>query len=173
MDKILITLLMGTVAVFASSNGAEAEASTDIVARTVNFLIFAGIIWYLLAEPVKNYFNGRSKGIADELDKVQVKLRESTEAKEKAVLHVEEAKKTALEIKEGAEKEKKVLHDRVMVQCDADLVNIEKQNVDLMDMEQRKAIRGVVNEVMDDVLAQAGETLDKETMAQIIMKKVA
>ena len=171
MSKIFLTLLIATASVFASSGAAE--GGTDIVPRTINFLIFAGIIWYLIAEPVKNFFVGRSKGIADELDKVQVKLRESKEAKEAAIQKVEDAKVLAAEIKAGAEKEKAILSDKVMNQCDADLENLQKQNSAVMDLEQRKAVRNIVDEVMNDVMAQAGESLDKDKMAQIIMKKVA
>jgi len=171
VNKIFFTLFIASVSVFASSGAAE--GGTDIVPRTINFLIFAGIIWYLISEPVKNFFVGRSKGIADELDKVQVKLRESKEAKETALREVENAKTLASEIKAGAEKEKQVLNDTVMNHCDADLENMTKQNAAVMDLEQRKAVRDVVDEVMNDVMAQVGQSLDKDKMAQIIMKKVA
>lgn len=171
MSKIFLALLIASVTVFAS--GGAAEGGTDIVPRTINFLIFAGIIWYLIAEPVKNFFVGRSKGIADELDKVQTKLRESKEAKEGAMQKVEDAKTLAAEIMAGAEKEKKILSDKVMNQCDADLVNLDKQNTALMNLEERKAIRDIVDEVMIDVMAEASASFDKEKMAQIIMKKVA
>jgi F-type H+-transporting ATPase subunit b len=171
MVKILIALMLGSVALFASSGAAE--GGTDIIPRTINFLIFAGILWYLLAEPVKGYFVGRTQGIADELDKIQVKLRESKEAKEAAMQKVEEAKKFSEEIKVTAEKENKILIEKIALQCDTDIETLEKQNISLMELERRKAVREVVGEVLDDVLAQAGAILDKEKMAQIIMKKVA
>ncbi len=171
MSKIFLALFIASATVFASSGAAE--GGTDIVPRTINFLIFAGIIWYLIAEPVKNFFVGRSNGIADELNKVQVKLRESKEAKEAAVRQVEDAKTLAVEIMAAAEKEKHVLSDNIMNQCDADLENLTKQNSAVMNLEQRKAIRNIVDDVMNDVMAQAGKSLDKDKMAKIIMKKVA
>ena len=171
MNRIFFTLLIASVSALAS--GGAAEGGTDIVPRTINFLIFVGIIWYLVAEPIKGYFTGRSKGIADELDKVQVKLRESKESKEAAVQNVADAKAHAAEIIASAEKEKSILHDSVMNQCDADLENLVNQNGAVMDLEQRRAVRDVVNEIMDDVMVEASVTLDKEKMAQIIMKKVA
>ena len=172
MGKIILTLLMVTGYAFASG-GAEASGETDIVQRTVNFLIFAGILYYLLAEPIKNFFGGRSKAIADELEKVQDKLRDSKRIKEAADLMVEEVKKFAEELKETAKKENRILNDRIMEQCDVELENISKQNSVLMELEQRQMIRNVVNEVMDEVLVQESGGLDKEAMAQIIMKKVA
>jgi len=171
MGKIVVTLLMVAGVAFASG-GAEG-AGTDIVQRTVNFLIFAGILYYLLAEPVKGYFGGRSKSIAAELDKVQEKLRESKQARESAELKIDEAKKFAEELMVTAKKENKILNERIMQQCESDLANIAKQSAALMELEQRKMVREVVDTIMEDVLAAESAGFDKETMAKIIMKKVA
>ncbi len=102
MGKIVITVLMLSAYLFGSD--AAAEGSTDIVQRTVNFLVFAGILYYLLAEPIKNYFGGRSAGIANELEKVQERLRESKRLKEAAELKIEEAKRFVNELIEMTQK---------------------------------------------------------------------
>ncbi len=167
MSKILLPLLFVATSLFAADGG------TDIVQRTVNFVIFAGILWYLLAEPVKNYFGGRSQGIADELQKVQDRLRESKQAKEAAVAKVTEAKKLAEEIVAAASKEGKILNEKILKQCDVDLENMQKQGGAGMELEQRKMVRELVDEIMSEVLAQESSALDKEAMANIIMKKVA
>ena len=70
---LLLGLALAPVALFANSQGAE----TDIVQRTVNFLIFAGILWYLLADKIKAFFAERSLSIQAELDKVQDTLKAS------------------------------------------------------------------------------------------------
>jgi F-type H+-transporting ATPase subunit b len=170
MGKIIVTLLMATGMAFASGGG---EGGTDIIQRTVNFLIFAGILWYLLAEPAKSFFGGRTQSIADELDKVQEKLRESKRAKESAMVKIDDAKKFAEDLMVTAKKENKILNEKIMQQCESDLENISKQNAALMDLEQRQMIRTVVNEVMEDVLSEESAGFDKDAMAQIIMKKVA
>lgn len=72
MSRIIILMLMISTIALASDTE---NAGTDIVQRTVNFLLFAGLIWYLIAEPVKNYFASRSQAIADEMKKVQDKLK--------------------------------------------------------------------------------------------------
>ncbi len=171
MSKILLPLLFVATSLFASEQAAD--GGTDIVQRTVNFVIFAGILWYLLAEPVKNYFGGRSQGIADELQKVQDRLRESKQAKEAAAAKVTEAKKLAEEIIATASKEGKVLNEKILKQCDVDLENMQKQGGAGMELEQRKMVRELVDEIMSEVLAQESSALDKEAMANIIMKKVA
>jgi F-type H+-transporting ATPase subunit b len=157
----------------AFASGGAGTGETDIIQRAVNFAIFAGILYYLLAEPMKAYFSGRSKQIADELEKVQERLRDSKRAREAAEQKIEDAKKFAEDLMTTAKKENKILNERIMQQCEADLENITKQNAGLMGLEQRKMVREVVDAVMDDVLAEESAGFDKEMMAQIILKKVA
>jgi len=171
VSKILLPLLFVSVSLFANEHAAD--AGTDIVERTVNFVIFAGIIWYLIAEPVKNYFGGRSQDIANELQKVQDRLKESKQAKEAAEAKVTEASKLAEDIVAGASKEGKILNEKILKQCDADLETMSKQGGAGMELEQRKMVRNLVDEVMNDVLVQESSALDKDAMANIIMKKVA
>jgi len=48
-----------------------------------------------------------------------------------------------------------------------------KQGGAVMELEQRKMVRNLVDEIMSEVLAQESSALDKDAMANIIMKKVA
>jgi len=171
MGKIIATVLLLSAYLFGSD--AAAEGATDIVQRTVNFLIFAGILIYILTEPVKNYFNGRSKGIAEELDKVQERLRESKRLKEAAEHKIEEAERFAHELAEASKKENKILNDKILAQCEMELEVIEKQSVTLMELDKRKMVRDVVEELMSDVMNRSSESLGKEAMTEILKKKVA
>lgn len=165
-------MLMASTYALASETGA-AEHSTDIMWRTINFIVFAGIVWYFVAEPAKNYFTGRSQSIADELSKVQEKLNESKAAKENALQKVQDAEKLAKEILESAKKENKVLNDTIMNQCNSELEIVSKQNVAIMELEKRKMVREVVEKTLDEILASDGESFDKKAMAEVILKKVA
>jgi F-type H+-transporting ATPase subunit b len=60
-----------------------------------------------------------------------------------------------------------------MSQCDADIEIMAKQQAVLIEFEQRKMVRGVVEETLKEVLAQSDESFDKEAMANVILKKVA
>jgi F-type H+-transporting ATPase subunit b len=171
MGKIIVTLLLLSAYLFGSDAGAE--GSTDIVQRTVNFLIFAGILVYVLAEPLKNYFGGRSAGIANELEKVQERLRESKQLKDTAEHKVEEAERFAIELAESSKKENKILVDKIAAQCEAELEIIAKQNGALMELDKRKMVREVVAEVMNDVMNSSNDALGKEAMTEILKKKVA
>lgn len=171
MSKIIVTVLLLSAYLFGSD--AAAEGSTDIVQRTINFLIFAGILFYILAEPVKSYFSGRSSGIADELEKVQERLRESKRLKEAAEHKIEEAERFANELSESSKKENKILSDKILAQCEQDLEIIAKQNAALMEFDKRKMVREVVAEVMNDVMNSSNDALGKEAMTEILKKKVA
>ena len=169
MIKILLLSLM--VSTYALASGGE--GGTDIVQRTVNFALFAGLIWYLIAEPVKGYFKGRSQGIADELQKVKDRLKESDDLKKEAFAKVSEAEKFALELQETSKKENKILNDNIMAQCDQELVNLAKAQKSKMDFEQRKMVREVVENTITKLLSDSASGFDKEAMANVILKKVA
>ncbi len=169
MIKILLLTLM--VSTYALASGGE--GGTDIVQRTVNFALFAGLIWYLIAEPAKAYFKGRSQGIADELQKVKDRLKESDDLKKEALAKVNEAKKFAEELQESSKKENKILNDNIMAQCEKDLVNLANVQKTQMDFEQRKMVREVVESVITKLLADSKDDFDKEAMANVILKKVA
>jgi F-type H+-transporting ATPase subunit b len=161
------------ISTYALASGGAEHAGTDIVQRTVNFLLFAGLIWYLIAEPVKSYFAGRSQGIADELNKVQDRLNESIALKKEALAKIADAEKFAAELAESTKKENKLINDNIMTQCDSELETLAKQQTVLADFEQRKMIRNVVQNVIDEVLTQSSDSFDKEAMANVILKKVA
>lgn len=158
---------------YALASGHDEGAQTDIIQRTVNFLLFAGLIWYLVAEPVKSYFAARSKAISDELQKVQEKLNESIALKKDALSKITEAEKYATELEITSKKENKMINDKIMIQCESELETLSKQNSSLMDFEQRKMVRNVVENVLSEVLSQSADSFDKEAMANVILKKVA
>ena len=170
MSRILVLILMISTYAFASEAG---HGETDIVQRTVNFLLFAGLIWYLVGEPVKSYFSSRSQAIADELKKVQEKLNESVALKKEALAKISDAEKFAEELAAVSKKENKIINDNIMAQCEADLETLTKQASSTREYAQRKMVRGVVEDVITETLAQSSGDFDKEAMANVILKKVA
>ncbi len=172
MRKILVLLLMVSSYALASEAG-HAQADTDILQRTVNFLLFAGLVWYLIAEPVKNFFAARSEGIASELNRVQERLKETVELKKEALAQISEAEKFAEELAANAKVENKILNDRIMEQCEKDLEVLVKQHEVKKDFETRTMVREVVEQVLGETLNQSADAFDREKMASVILKKVA
>ena len=170
MNRILVLIL--TMSTFALASSAE-HASTDIIQRTVNFLLFAGLVWYLVAEPIKEYFSSRTQGISDELKKVQDKLNETISLKKEALSKISEAEKFADELAVSSKKENKIINDNMMTQCDVELEVLTKQNASLIEFEERKMVRNVVENIVNEVLNASDNSFDKKAMANVILKKVA
>jgi len=170
VSRILVLLLM--ISTYALASEAE-HAGTDIVQRTVNFILFAGLVWYLVGEPVKNYFASRSQGIADDLKKVQEKLDESLARKQEAMAKIVEAEKYAEDLANSSKKENKIINDSIMAQYDIELENIAKQNISKKEFEERKMVREVVENIIEETLNQSAGSFDREAMANVILKKVA
>ena len=170
MSRILVLMLTISTYALASEAG---HGETDIVQRTVNFLLFAGLVWYLVGEPVKNFFASRSQGIADELKKVQERLNESISLKKHAETEIEKAEKFAEELVISSKKENKIINDNIMSQCELDLETLLRQANSSKDFAQRKMVRNVVEDVLKETLSQSSGDFDKEAMANVILKKVA
>ena len=170
MSRILVILLM--ISTYALASETE-HGATDIVQRAVNFALFAGLVWYLVAQPAKNYFASRSQAIADDLKRVQDKLNESISLKKEALEKISEAEKFAEALLISSKKENKIVNDNIMIQCDNELKVVAKQHTILMEFEQRKMLRDVVEETLKETLSQSAESFDKEAMANVLLKKVA
>lgn len=162
-------LLLSPVLLLASGGGGE----TDIVPRAINFAIFASIMYYLLADHVKNAYKGRIAGIADRLDSIQIKVKESVAAKDAAQAKVEEAKANALSLVETSKKEAQLLSEKVINDTDVELQNLEKSFKEKTDIEKRIMARDVVTSVLDDMFDKDAISIDKEELVKIVMKKVA
>jgi len=170
--KLRYILLFLVPALLLANGGGEQE-STDIVPRLVNFILFVSILYYLLADLIKNAYKGRISGIADRLNSIQVKVKESIKAKRDAQAQVEEAKATALALIESAKKEAQLLAAKVANDTDIDLENLEKSFKEKTVVEKRRMTRSVVVNVLDEMFDKDSISIDKEELVQIVMKKVA
>ena len=99
--KILFFLALPFLA-YASEHGGT---NYDIVERTLNFLLFFAILVYFAAKPLKALYQSRIDRIANKLESIQEKLRESKAKKDDVLKRVEEAKKNEKALIENAKKE--------------------------------------------------------------------
>ena len=170
MKKILLfALAFAPLALFASSEGAE----TDILQRTVNFVIFAAILWYLLADKIKAAFADRSLSIQAELDKVQDALDASQKKVDDTTAKLEEAKKLAIEVVEGANAEIDKIKQNVLETVENDIANLDKHFDEKVKVETRRAKKEVVSEILDELLSTDNIELSQEELSNIVLKKVA
>ena len=166
---LLLGLALAPLALFANEGAVE----TDIVQRTVNFIIFAGILWYLLADKIKAFFAERSLSIQAELDKVQDTLKASQDKVKDAQKKLEEAKKIATEIVEGAKADVDSVKQKVATAVDSDIANLNKNLDEMMKVEISKAKKEVVTQVLEELLSSENIKLTQDELANIVLKKVA
>lgn len=167
---LLLGFALAPLALFASSEGA---VETDIVQRTVNFIIFAGILWYLLADKIKAYFAERTLSIQAELDKVQDTLKASEDKVNAAKKQLEDASKMAAEIVENAKNDIDSVKEKVSVAVNADIANLEKNLDEMIKVETSKAKKEVVKEVLEELLKSDNIKLSQDELVNIVLKKVA
>ncbi len=166
-------LLLTLLPALAFASEASAEGGTDIVPRAINFLIFAAIIYYLIADKVKAFFTDRTNSIANRLTEIQDKLSSIRESKEEAVKEAEEAKVKAKDLVETAKKEAEMLSQKIEKDAESEIGHLKKSLEERMEIEEKKMAKEVVSEVIEKIFAGKGMQLSNEDFIRIIKKKVA
>jgi F-type H+-transporting ATPase subunit b len=154
------------------ASGAE---NTDIFQRSINFFIFAGLLYYILVNKFKiqNIFKNRKSSIASRLNAIQEKLKESKNQKNTALEKLEEAKSNAKTFLVTSQKESKMLLEKIESDLQIELENLEKSYKDQIDIERRKMVRQVVSEVLEELFSADSIKIDRNKFIDIILKKVA
>ena len=166
MKRYLFLTLLPILAV-AESHG----TNYDVVPRTINFLIFFGILFFLLKNPIKNAFNGRIQKIASRLEANQQKLKESVELKEQIKNDIETAKIQGVSLVETAKKEIMFAEDRLKSNTEFEIKQLNKTFEEQKDFETRKMKKEIVNEVLEDVFNEKNFSLEQNELINIIQKK--
>ncbi len=168
MKRVVYALLFASSWLFAGESG-----GTDFVPRTVNFLIFAAILYYLAAEPVKNFFKNRSASIAALLEEVQTKLKKAKEEKEAAQAKLAEAEQLAQEILQTTKKEIEIMVEELKKHAEQEIAALERSFEENLELERRKRVRQITKEVLEELFEDKQVALDKEKFINLIVKKVA
>ena len=126
----------------------------DVLWRSINFILFFGILFYLLKGPAKAAYQGRINGIASRLEANQKILKESAVRKEQAKKEIVFA---AEKIKNATEQE---------------IANLQKSFDEQKSFEARKIKKEVVSEILDDVFASDDIKFGQDKLVKIVEKKV-
>ena len=181
MKKIvLLSLLMVPAIVLASGGDAESSRyfaqtgrETDFLPRAFNFIIFASLLYYLLANPIKNFFKGRSEGIAAQLNEIENKLQAAKDEKKEAQNRLDESEKRAEEILADAKVEATLLAEKIATANQNDLALLDKQLEEKMSLEERKSAREAIDEILSENITNDNIMVDEAKVVEIISKKVA
>lgn len=168
--KILaIASLLFSTSLFASSAGAE----TDILQRSVNFLIFAALIYYLLADKLKGFFAARTASIAKSYEDAENKIKEAKAALEEARAKKEEASRLAVDLVASAKNDAILQSKKVLEMADEECVRIQKSAAEEKAMIKKKMIMDSIEETLNDMFERDGFGVADSEFAKIIAKRVA
>jgi F-type H+-transporting ATPase subunit b len=147
--------------------------NSDFFYRVLNFSIFAGLIYYLAANPIKAFFRGRTDGIANQLKEIEEKLQASKNARLEAEANLLKAEEKAKEIIADAANEAKILAAKIAEKNDMVLIMLEKQAEEKQALEVKKATRETIDNVLNDGFGNDDITIDEPKVVSLISKKVA
>jgi F-type H+-transporting ATPase subunit b len=182
MKKIVLLSLLVVPAVLLASGHASGEESryfmqtgreNDFWPRVVNFTIFASLLYYLVANPIKDFFKGRSAGIATQLNEIEEKLQAAKDEKKEAQIRLDASEKKAEEILVDAKAEAVILAEKIATSNQNELTLLEKQLEEKMTLEERKSAREAIDEVLSENITTDDINLDEKKVVEIISKKVA
>jgi F-type H+-transporting ATPase subunit b len=181
MKKIILLALVIVPAILLANEGHSEESryllqtgrESDFWPRVINFTIFASILYYLLANPIKEYFTGRSEGIANQLKEIEAKLQVAQDEQKAAQVRLEESTQKASEIVEDAKKEAEILVAKINSATESELTVMEKQLEEQISLEERKAVREAIDEVLSENISADDIAVDNSKVVEVISKKVA
>jgi len=165
MKKIIA--LLGIFSAFAFASEA-ATHSTDIIPRTINFVIFVAILWYLVGNKAINFFKERRETIASRLQEIEEKLKETKARKEALKAELENAKVKAKEMVETAKKEAELLQNRIKSQTEEEIAILQKHFEEYKVLEAKKVKKEAVKSFLEEALKDVHISSDEA--AKLILK---
>lgn len=149
---VLVKMVLGFLILLSPLYATGLDISqTDIIERSLNFLLFAGILWYFLAKKLRSFLRSKSLEISKRLEEIQAQLKVSKENKKKLLKELEQAKEKAELIISDANKEAYTITQKYELQTKMDVENLIKNSKALMDLEVKKIKRELVESVFKDL----------------------
>lgn len=175
---ILLSLLVIPALLLASGNAEESRyfmqtgRESDFLPRVVNFVIFAALLYYLLANPIKDFFKGRSADIEKQLNEIEEQLQAAKDEKKDAQARLDSSKKKSEEIISDAKKEAVLMAEKIAIANQNELALLEKQLEEKISLEERKSAREAIDEVLSENITSDDINLDEKKVIDVVSKKV-
>lgn len=147
--------------------------NSDFFYRVFNFAIFAGLLYYLIANPIKAFFTGRTERIANQLREIEEKLEASKQDRLNAEENLVKAEAKFKEIVADATNEAKMLSTNIAEKNEYALSLLEKQAEDKKALEHKKATRETIDNLLNDGFENSDIAVDEAKVVSLISKKVA
>ena len=166
MKRIILLIAIFCFPLFANED-------KDIIPRTVNFLIFAGILWYLLFSLLKNMHEGRIALISKKLEEAQKKLSAAKLKRDEQHKRLDNIKIKGDELVEKAKLWTKSLDKEMKEELEKQQELLEQAFLEQKEYAQSKLKKEIVCEVIDDLFKDENLELKQEELLGLVMKKVA
>jgi len=171
---IATALLLPTLVLASGAEHHEVTmTNSDFFYRVLNFSVFAGILYYLIANPIKEYFVGRTEGIANQLEEIEEKLQASKNERLTAEENVVKAESKAKDIVSDAGDEAKILSDNIAAKNVVALALLEKQTVEKQALSAKKATQATIDTLLNDGFDNSDIAIDEAKVVSLISNKVA
>jgi F-type H+-transporting ATPase subunit b len=146
----------------AAHGGIDPAKVTDLILRTLNFLVFAGILIKLVAKPAKNFFAKRSQDIAQSLEELEAQKAAAAQALADAEAKLaqvagERGRIIQQYISEGELEKTKIVEKAQMV-----ATRIKEMAVLSIEQETKKAAQDLKREIAELSTKLAEDLLKKE-----------
>lgn len=161
------TLLLLPIALFAQSGD-----NYDIIPRTANFIVFLFVLYYFLSKPLSNLYKNRITAIAEKLQNIQSKLRESKIQKDAVFKKIDETKVSAENLILNAKKESELLNEKAKKDLEFDMLNLEKSFKDQKDYEYKKMLKGVIEQMLKEAFHKSSDSFNKQEIIDTLIRKV-
>ena len=179
-----VLLLAGVAAASEAAHGGghggiSPEKIQDLLWRTVNFVVFAGILIYLVAKPAKKFFAQRSQDVARTLDEMaarQAEFEAAVAAAEARLAAVAKERQNVIQqfIAEGEMEKAKILDKANLVAA-----RIKEMAAFTIEQETKKAAQGLKEEVVGlatqmatDMIKEKATYADQQGLVEEYLKKV-
>ncbi len=170
---VLVKMALGFLILLSPLGAAGLDISqTDIIERSLNFLLFVGILWYFLAKKLRSFLHAKSLEISKRLEEIQAQLKVSKENKKKLLKELEQAKEKAESIVSDANKEAYTITQKYELQTKMDVENLIKNSKALMDLEVKKIKRELVESVFKDLRESKKVSFSSQDCVNILKQRL-
>ena len=157
----LAGVALAAEAAHGGHGGVDSAKLTELLWRTVNFVVFAAILIKLVAKPAKNFFGKRSQEIAESLEDLEAKKAAAAAALKEAEARLAEVASEREAIIKMYMAEGETEKAKILDKANEVAARLKEMAALTIQQEVRKATQSLREEVAD-LSAQMAEDLIKE-----------
>jgi len=159
--------------------GISPEKIQDLIWRTVNFVVFAGILIKLVAKPAKKFFAQRSQDVATTLEELEAKQAASEAAVKAAEARLHEVAKEREKVIQQFMAEGEMEKAKILEKANQVAARLKEMAVMTIEQETKKAAQGLKEEVVGlatqmatDMIKEKATYADQQGLVEEYLKKV-